>query len=301
MSKPQQYLSLDVSDIASRARKIVTSLSERFPSRNGMNPLALQRAAEFVEQEFLTLGYAVESQQYDSHGVPVRNIAVIKRGQNPSKPRIVLGAHYDSVLGTPGADDNASGVAGLLELARLLQDYPNQRTVHFVAFTHEEPPYFYSSHMGSRQYAKELKRQGVNVQLMVALEMIGYAGETMAQQYPFMFLRQLGGYPKYGHFIALVANLRTMKMLGTVKRAMREACSIGVESLSAPGFLPPLFLSDHSSFWRYGFPAIMVTDTAFLRNPHYHMPSDTAETLNYDFLAEVVRGVYETVVTLDKA
>ncbi|MGH2567036.1 MAG: M28 family peptidase [Bacteroidota bacterium] len=298
MMQSEQARPLDLAAISSRARAIVTELSKRFPSRNGMNPSALHGAAEFVEEEFR--GYTVESQEYETHGVPVRNIAVVKRGLDSSKPCIVLGAHYDSVVGTPGADDNASGVAGLLELARLLKDYPNGRTIHFVAFTHEEPPYFYSAQMGSRQYARRLKKDGVQVQLMLSLEMIGYAGETMEQQYPFVFLRQLGGYPMYGNFIGLVSNLRSMRLLKVVRGAMRSGCSVGVESLAAPGFLPPLFLSDHSSFWKHGFPALMVTDTAFLRNPHYHLPGDTAETLNYDFLAEVVKGVYEVVMVLDK-
>jgi len=135
---------------------------------------------------------------------------------------------------------------------------------------------------------------------MLSLEMIGYAGDTMEQQYPFVFLRQLVGYPKYGNFIGLVSNVRSMRLLKVVREAMRHGCSVGVESLAAPGFLPPLFLSDHSSFWRHGYPALMVTDTAFLRNPHYHLPSDTAEKLNYEFLAETVKGVYGAVRVLDQ-
>lgn len=292
-------MSYDKTEIAERARRIVTELSTRFPSRNGLNPPALLGAAEFVESEFRRLGFEVESQQYFAHGVPVRNIAVVKQGANPAKPCIVLGAHYDSVIGTPGADDNASGVAAVLELARLMKDCSNQRSIHFVAFPHEEPPYFYTDRMGSRRYAKRMYDEDRRVQVMFALEMLGYAGERMEQKYPFPFLRQLGGYPKYGNYIALVGNIRSRKMVARVREQMRRACAVGVESLNAPGFLPPLFLSDHSSFWRYSFPAMMVTDTAFLRNPHYHMPSDTADTLNYDFLAEVVMGLYFVVTQLD--
>lgn len=284
--------------IAARARRCVMELSTRFPSRNGLNPRALHGAAEFVEGEFRALGFDVVAQEYSSHGVPVRNLAVIKPGTDSAMPCIVLGAHYDSVIGTPGADDNASGVAALLELARLLKDFSSQRAIHFVAFPHEEPPYFYTQLMGSRHYAKRLKENGHKVHAMFALEMLGYAGAMTPQKYPFLFLRQLGGYPRYGNYIALVGNLRSMTLVRRVKRIMQQACSIGVESLSAPGFLPPLFLSDHSSFWRYGFPGIMVTDTAFLRNPNYHLPSDTADTLNYTFLADVVLGLCATVKTL---
>jgi Zn-dependent M28 family amino/carboxypeptidase len=293
-------MSIDRSDIAARARDIVTELSTRYPSRNGLNPPALHGAAAYVEQEFRALGYRVESHHYPSDGVLVRNIAVVKQGQEPSRPCLVLGAHYDSVIGTPGADDNASGIAAVLELARLLKDQPNRRTIHFVAFTHEEPPYFYTRHMGSRHYAQELKEQNVTVHAMFSLEMLGYAGERMPQSYPFPLLRQLGGYPRYGNYLALVGNLRSRHLLARVKKLMRTHCSVGVESLCAPGFLPPVFLSDHASFWRHGYPALLVTDTAFLRNPHYHLGSDMADTLNYGFLADVVCGLTRTIRAMDQ-
>jgi Zn-dependent M28 family amino/carboxypeptidase len=295
-----KVMSTDNAVIAERARRIVTELSTNFPSRNGLNPPALQGAAEFVEAEFRELGFEVESQPYSAHGVPVRNLAAVKPGVNPAYPRVVLGAHYDSVLGTPGADDNASGVAAVLELARLLKEQPTRSTIHFVAFTHEEPPYFYTHQMGSRRYAQMLKTQNVPIRAMFALEMLGYADERARQSYPFPLLRQLGGYPTYGNYLALVGNLRSRHLLARVKALMRTYCTVGVESLCAPGFLPPLFLSDHASFWRYGYPALMVTDTAFLRNPHYHLHSDTAETLNYTFLADVVSGLAQTILALDQ-
>ncbi len=289
----------EISATASRARRVVEILAREHPSRSGLYPERLSKAAEFIEGEMRALGLTVVSQTYQSEGSSVRNLVAEQPGGDPTKPCIVLGAHYDTVPATPGADDNASGVAGLIELARLLKFYPNNRTIKFVAFTHEEPPYFYTSQMGSRHYAKALKRQGEKVLVMFSLEMIGYAGEQYPQNYPFLLLRQIYGYPKCGNFIGLVGNLRTMRLLKIVRGAMRQACSIRVESLSAPGFLPPLFLSDHSSFWRYGYPAVMVTDTAFLRNPHYHLPSDTDSTINYTFLAEVVAGVYSAVLALD--
>lgn len=291
---------LDIPQIASRASRIIEILAREHPSRSGLFPERLHAAAEFIEREFQALGYAVESQRYISEGSTVRNLIAELPGKDQSKPIIVLGAHYDTVPGTPGADDNASGVAGLLELARLLKDSSRSRTIKFVAFTHEEPPYFYTSQMGSRQYAKALKRQKQKILVMFSLEMIGYAGEHLNQMYPFVLLRQLMGYPKNGSFIGLVGNVRTMRLVKLVRTTMRESCSVGVESLSAPGFLPPLFLSDHSSFWRRGYPAIMVTDTAFLRNPHYHLPSDTEGTINYSFLAEVVRGLVCAVQSLDR-
>jgi len=285
--------------IAERARRTVETLAGEYPSRHGSNPKVLTGAASFIEQEFVSLGYQVQSQWYESDGGQVRNIIVEKKGEDPEKACIIVGAHYDTVVGTPGADDNATGIAGLIELSRLLKEHRNKRTIRFVAFPHEEPPYFYTQRMGSRQYARKLRESGERIFAMLTLEMLGYAGEGFKQLYPAPLLRILGRYPKDGNYIALVSNLRSTRVLSMVRKAMRQRGSVGVESLSAPGFIPPLFLSDHSSFWKYGFPALMITDTAFLRNPHYHSSTDTPDTLNYEFLANVVDAVYAAVIALD--
>ncbi|MEK9136555.1 MAG: M20/M25/M40 family metallo-hydrolase, partial [Bacteroidota bacterium] len=166
-------LTIPKQEIAARAQRIVGLLAHEFPSRNGLNRKALQSAAEFIEQEFVSCGVKVRSESYPARGGPVCNLAVEQHGAEPHLPCIVIGAHYDTVLGTPGADDNASGVAGLIELARLLASYSNRRTIHFIAFPHEEPPYFYTSQMGSRVYAEQLKQKSIRVQLMFSLEMIG--------------------------------------------------------------------------------------------------------------------------------
>jgi len=289
----------NIQTIAERARRTVETLAGKYPSRHGSNPAVLEGAASFIEQEFASLGYQVQTQWYESDGVRVRNIIVEKKGEHPEKGSIVIGAHYDTVVGTPGADDNATGIAGLIELSRLLKEQQNNRTIRFVAFPHEEPPYFYTQQMGSRRYARKLKESGESIFAMLTLEMIGYAGEGYKQLYPAPLLRILGRYPKDGNYIALVSNLRSSRVLLKVRKAMRQRGTIGVESLSAPGFIPPLFLSDHSSFWKYGFPALMITDTAFLRNPHYHSATDTADTLNYEFLANVVDAVHAAVLALD--
>lgn len=297
---PRPFSTPDVVEIACRTRRVVEVLSRDYPSRNGLSAGNLTRAAEFIEKEFLALGLKVELQSYGTYSTRVKNLIVGQCGRNDSKPCIVLGAHYDTVIDTPGADDNASGVAGLLELARLLKGYPNERTIHFVAFTLEEPPYFYTPKMGSRMYAKRLKLDRTRVQLMFSLEMIGYAGDHLKQAYPLPLMRQLGHYPKKGDFIGIVGNIRTRRLVRVVRKAMRQGSNIAVESLSAPGFVSPFNLSDHSSFWKCGFPAVMITDTAFLRNPHYHSPSDTHDSINYDFIAEVVTGLYNAVITLDQ-
>lgn len=288
-----------IDTIERNARRIVETLARDYPSRHGTNPIALYGAASFIEKEFSSLGYEVQSQSYTADGVQVRNLVIEKKGEHPEKPCIVLGAHYDTVVGTPGADDNASGVAGLIEVSRLLKDYPNQRTIRFAAFPNEEPPYSFTQRMGSRQYARQLKEKREAVVAMLTLEMIGYAGKGFKQLYPVPLMRFLGGYPKDGNYIALVSNLRSGRILPMVRKAMRQRGLVGVESLRAPGFIPPLFLSDHSSFWKYGFPALMITDTAFLRNPNYHASTDKADTLNFRFMAEVIEAVYDAVLALD--
>lgn len=288
----------DLEALAARAHRRVETLASLHPARSGVYPNRLARAADYIEQEFRSLGCTVQAQRFRVQQDEFRNLVVELPGHRDS-PAIVIGAHYDTVIGTPGADDNASGVAGLLELAALLQRNALRHSIIFVAYANEEPPYFHSAHMGSRHHARFLKESGRHVRLMIALEMLGYAHDGLRQRYPFPGLRRLGGYPEKGNFIAVVGNLHTRKLTRFVRDAMRDGSHIGVESLSAPGFIPPLFLSDHASYWKYGFPAVMITDTAFLRNPHYHQPSDTADTLNFTFLAEVIAGVYAAVLRID--
>jgi len=278
---------------------VIEQLTLHFPSRNGRNPTALLGAADFLESQLVSLGLAVESMRYSDGTLDVRNLIVHSPGALPGASHIVIGAHYDTVLGTPGADDNASGVAGVVELARRFAGRSTRHPISFVLFPHEEPPYFLSSSMGSRRYAFALAAAEVSVRMMLSLEMIGYARDESAQQYPLPLMRTLGGYPRQGNFIGIVGNLRSLRTVRSLRRAMQAACSIRVESLNAPGFLPPLFLSDHSSFWKFGFPAAMVTDTAFLRNPHYHMPTDTIDTLNFDFLGRVIDALEAGILSLD--
>ena len=286
--------------IAANARRIVETLAGQYPFRHGSNPKVLEGAASFIEQEFVSLGYQVQNQWYESDSGRVRNMIIEKMGQRPELPSIVIGAHYDTVARTPGADDNATGIAGLIELSRLLKEHRNNRMIRFVAFPHEEPPYSFTQRMGSRQFARKLKEGGETIFAMLALEMLGYAGKGFKQHYPVPLMRILGKYPKDGNYIALVSDLKSARILSLVRKAMRLRGTVAVASLCAPGFMPPLFLSDHSSFWKYGFPALMITDTAFLRNPHYHSPTDTADTLNFEFLAKVVDAVYAAVLALDQ-
>jgi Zn-dependent M28 family amino/carboxypeptidase len=293
--------SSDLITIAERARAIVTTLATRYASRNGLNHRVLEGAAAYVREQMGSVGVPVHMQTYRAYGGNVQNIEVRYPGAEPDLPAIIVGAHYDTVQDTPGADDNASGIAGLIELVRLMKGYQLRHELRFIAFPHEEPPYFFSREMGSRVYADGLRHEGGSVMVMFSLEMIGYGDPSLPQTYPLPLLRRLGGYPVEGNFVALVGNLKSRAMVRRVRESMRGVCRIGVESIVVPGFLPPFNLSDHSSFWKNGYRAIMVTDTAFQRNPHYHSASDTPDTLNYTFLAEIVTGMYEAILMLDRS
>ncbi len=290
----------DLDAIAQRAEGIVSTLATRYPSRSGLNHRVLEGAAAYVHEEMGRSGVPVHTQAYHAYGGNVQNFEVRYPGSEPDLPAIIVGAHYDTVQGTPGADDNASGIAGLIELVRLMQGHRPRHELRFIAFPHEEPPYFFSREMGSRVYADGLRKRGENIMVMFSLEMIGYGNPALRQTYPFPLLRRLGGYPEEGNFVALVGNLKSRAMVRSVRESMRRVCTIGVESIVVPGFLPPFNLSDHASFWKYGYHAIMVTDTAFQRNPHYHSESDSPDTLNYTFLAGVVAGMHEAILTLDR-
>jgi Zn-dependent M28 family amino/carboxypeptidase len=225
------------------------------------------------------------------------NIFIEKRGRKRPDKILVIGAHYDTVSGTPGADDNASGVAGLLELARLLYDEPLNKTLHFVAFSLEEPPFFRSKFMGSYVYAKSLNKAGKDVEGMVCLESIGYfTDEPESQLFPLPLFRFM--YPKTGNFISFVSNFQSKVFLNRAKMAFRNGTDLPVESLSAFSIIPGIDFSDHRSFWKFGYDAFMVTDTAFYRNPYYHGIGDVPETIDFERMTEVVFGLKSAIIKL---
>ncbi|KPJ91862.1 MAG: hypothetical protein AMJ53_10595, partial [Gammaproteobacteria bacterium SG8_11] len=235
----------------------------------------------------------VKEMEYTVWGIPYRNISILFGDE--TNERIVVGAHYDSFQGLPGADDNASGVAGLIELARILSHTQLKRSVELVAYTLEEPPYFRTPEMGSAVHAKTLKENAVDVVVMMSLEMIGYfTDEPDSQEYPMSLLKLF--YPSTGNFIAVVGNLSGFGVVRKTKRAMRSAMSLPVRSLNAPGALAGVDFSDHLNFWKYDYPALMITDTAFFRNKAYHTENDTWDRLDYERMSEVVKGVYNAVL-----
>jgi Zn-dependent M28 family amino/carboxypeptidase len=263
-------------------------IGERHLWRNG----SLRQAAEYVESVLTSYRYEVWRQTYSCYSRSVSNLIVEKKGSD--KEVLIIGAHYDTVPGTPGADDNASGLAGLLELARLHQPYSNRKTLVFAAFVNEEPPCFGSHHMGSTVYAKHLRERNVPVELMISLEMIGYFNHEITQKYPLPCMRFF--YPKTADFIGVVGNLPSRKYVSQFKKGIRKHSTIQSCSLTAPEFFGGINLSDNYSFWQHGYRAIMITDTSFFRNRNYHLETDTIDTLHFEQMVEVVRGLHLTLL-----
>ncbi len=286
-----------MTDIQNNLKKTVNFLSKEVGSRGYLQIEALNKTADYIRSEFAHYGYKVLEQPYEVEGHTYKNIFVEIKGEKPPEKVLVIGAHYDTVMGTPGADDNASGVAGLLELARLLNDRVFDKTIQLVAFTLEEPPFFRSGLMGSHVYAKNLKQKGIDVEGMICLEMIGYfTDEPGSQLFPMPFFRWM--YPAKGNFIIIVSNIQSKYFLKRVKNAFKKGTDLPVESLSAFPIVPGIDFSDHRSFWKFKYDAVMVTDTAFYRNPQYHGMGDIPEILDYERMAKVVLGLESSVEEL---
>ncbi len=275
--------------LARRLRGHVETLATDIGERNVWRPQALAAAADFVRRTWSAQGHAVEAQRYVAFGVDCENLEVAFAGTEAPEEILLLGAHYDSVPGCPGADDNASGVAALLEISRLLADARPARTIRLVAFVNEEAPFFPFGEMGSRVYARAARGRGERIRTMLSLEMLGcYDERPGSQRYP-PLLRRF--FPDRGNFVGFVSNLRSRRELREIVRAFRAHSDFPCESLATLPFVPGVSWSDHRSFWREGYRAAMVTDTAFYRYPHYHTPQDTPERLCYPAMARVVQGL----------
>jgi Zn-dependent M28 family amino/carboxypeptidase len=279
-----------------RLRACVETLAGDIGERHVFRPRALREAAGFIADEWRTQGYEVASQVYEARGLPCANLEIERHGTHRPEAILLIGAHYDSVLGSPGADDNASGVAALLALSARFTAVAPRLTVRFVAFVNEEPPFFLTGDMGSAVYAARARERGDDIRLMLSLEAIGYYTDAPgSQQYP-----PLIGlcYPDRGNFIAFVSNLASRRLLRRTVALFRAHSDFPVEHLAAPSLIPGVSWSDHRSFWRQGYRALMVTDTALYRYPHYHAPDDTPDKLDYDALARIVDGLAGTLVAL---
>ncbi len=279
-------------------RDHVLSLCQLDPPRSVRCLPSLDFASRYVQAQLRRFSSRIVLQEYQVPEGGVRNIIASFGPESGS--RIVVGAHYDVAGFQPGADDNASGVAGLIELARMLStDSAAIRSrIDLVAYTLEEPPYFRTERMGSFVHAKSLKDHNVDVLFMLSLEMIGYfTDEEDSQSYPSIILGWF--YPSVGNFVAVIANFASHYICGDFVGAMRKGCSIRVERLTAPSCITGVDFSDHLNYWDEGFKALMITDTSFLRNQHYHDSSDTPETLDFIRMAQVVNGVYHALISLN--
>jgi Zn-dependent M28 family amino/carboxypeptidase len=279
-----------------RLERRVRHLVEGFHPRDGGHPENMRRAAAWIADELRATGAAVSEQEFPADGA--RYLNVIAAFGPATADVVAVGAHYDVAGEMPGADDNASGVSSLLELADLLPGANLSRRVELVAFANEEAPYFATPGMGSEVYARSLVENARRVRAMICLEMLGcFSDEPGSQQLPLGPLLKLL-YPTRGNFIAVVGSAGGADIVRRVKRSMREASDLPVSSINAPAFVHGVDLSDHSSFWRRGLPAVMITDTAFYRNPRYHTEHDTPDTLDYSRMAGVVAGVRAAVLAL---
>jgi len=277
-------------DLADYLQQVVTRLAGDIGVRTYRHIEQLKKTADTISEQFTSFGYRVTRQPFVFGGNTYDNIiAELTCGSSPEM-LLIVGAHYDSVSTTPGADDNASGVAGLLGLARALAGAPMKRTVRFVAFALEEWPVYRSRNMASYHYALSLKEKNEQVGGMICLEMIGYfCDQEGCQRYPVPFMNTR--FPKTGNFISMVGNMRSRSFTERFAKSFRQGTDLPVVTLNAPAIVIGIDFSDHWSFNKLGYQALMVTDTAFYRNPHYHGPTDLPDTLDYSRMSNVVEGL----------
>jgi Zn-dependent M28 family amino/carboxypeptidase len=286
------------SEMRNRLHLCVDTLASDIGERNVHRPAALENAAKYLEAQLEGYGYKPHSQTYRAGGIDVRNIYVEKGGSAPNLPVLVVGAHYDSIIGTTGANDNGSGVAALMEIARALSDVTTERSVIVVFFVNEEPPHFQTDAMGSYVFANMLHDQKRPLLGMIALETIGYYSEVKgSQHYPGPLATM---YPEMGNFIGFVGDSGSAKWVEAVTHVFQAQSDFPSEFLAAPAQLTGVSWSDHWSFSQFGYPALMVTDTAPFRYPHYHTAEDTPDKIDYDRMTRVVAGLIASVQTLAK-
>lgn len=279
--------------IERQLRKDIDRLAVEIGERNLNHYPQLQSARQFILEEFAATGLATNEQIYESRGMEVANIEVELTGTTKPTEIILIGAHYDSARGTPGANDNASGSAALLALARHFSTISPGRTLRFVAFTNEEPPYFQKADMGSLRYATRCRERNENLVAVLSLETMGYyRDEPGTQVYP----EPLGAlYPSEGNFLGIIGNVGSRRLVRKVVESFRRQVTFPCEGGAVPAALEGVGWSDHWSFWQEGYEAVMVTDTAPFRYPYYHEPEDTPDKIDFERFASVVEGLVHVI------
>jgi Zn-dependent M28 family amino/carboxypeptidase len=291
----------DAAALASQAslRRTVDALAAKIGIRNARHASALAEAARFIEGELVTAGLPVERQTFTTDGVPTSNLVATVPGGAAAREVVVIGAHYDTAGPTPGADDNGSGVAVTLELARAAARSRPARTLRFVFFTNEEPPYFQTEQMGSLVYARACRARGDAIVAALSIESVGvYSDAKKSQHYPWPFS---WFYPSEGNFLAFIGDPPSRELVRRATVAFRRRAALASEAAVLSASIDGVGWSDHWAFWQVGYPAVMVTDTAVFRNTSYHKPTDTPEKLDYDRLARGVRGLEDVVTELADA
>lgn len=284
----------DRDTIEANLRLHVDRLAGLIGPRTLSKPKTIVATIGYIEGQWSEMGYSITRECYDALDDEATNLIVEKAGTKRADEIVLLGAHYDTVFTTPGADDNASAIAVMLEVSRLLREHISQRTARYVAFACEEPPYFNVDAMGSQHHARVSRQRGDNIVGMLCLEMVGYyslhkGSQAIPPAIPQWLHRFL---PKRGNFLAAVGNLPSWKLNWQFRRGFRRGTRrMPLFTICLPEKINEIRLSDNSSFWDQGFPALMLTDTSFLRNPNYHQATDTPETLDYPRMTEVTLGV----------
>lgn len=277
--------------MAERLRAHVVAVASE--EHNTQTPTALKKVAAYIQTQLQDMGYSVATQAFFADNETVYNVEVEIAGLSKRDEIVIIGAHYDSALHSPGANDNGSGVAMVLELARVFKATQPERTVRFVLFTNEEPPHFSTATMGSVVYANRSRTRRENIVAMLSLETIGHYSDTVGtQQYPIIFKPF---FPSSGNFIAFVGDLRSRDLVHQTMGVFRAGPHLPSEGIAAFPWIKGIDWSDHSAFWKNDYRALMLTDTALFRYPHYHTAQDTPEKLNYQHMAKLFNGI-EAVV-----
>lgn len=289
-------LTLNQQQLQGELERNINTISS-FGEHNFIFAESLNKVAAFLESQLTDAGYSVQSQVYQAKGQSFRNLEVeIKGTQNPDEI-VIIGAHYDSVVGSVGANDNGTGTAAVLSLARKFAKFKPTKTLRFVEFVNEEPPFFWTKEMGSLVYAERCQQQQENIVGMLSLETIGYySNQPNSQQYPLNLLKWF--YPNQGNFISFIGNFKSRSLVQNVIGNFRNSASFPSQGVALPNWVPGVGWSDHWSFWQQDYPALMVTDTALYRYPYYHTSQDTPEQINFEYLARVVSGLEEVIIKL---
>lgn len=291
-----------VADLSGNARNLyehVETLSVRIGPRSWKDFEALTKTKDYINEKLRDWGYSPVEHKFTYKGREYVNIEAAIAGGTAAGEIIVIGAHYDTVEGTPGADDNGSAVAVLLEMCRLMKGCTPARTIKFVFFSLEERPAFATRSMGSEVYARREKESGADIRGMICLEMVGYYSDRPGgQTIPVPLMGK--GISTTPDFIGVIGNSDSRELVAQVRKSIESASRVPVESLVASGMIPGVDFSDHRSFWRMGYEAVMVTDTAFYRNPNYHTSRDTIETLDFEKMADLLGGLVRAAEDLSK-